>query len=58
MPNAEAGMKRIEVLIKDAELPEEAEPMARLTLSTGSLVELTLTEWRELIAKLELGGKK
>ena len=50
-------MKRIEVLIKDAELPEEAEPMARLTLSTGSLVELTLTEWRELIAKLELGGK-
>lgn len=51
-------MKRVEVLIKDADLPECAEPMARIALSTGTVLDLTLSEWRELIAKLELGAAK
>lgn len=50
-------MTRLEILIHEAELPPDAEPMARHELSTGTLVELTLDEWRELAAWLELGRR-
>jgi hypothetical protein len=46
---------RVEVAIRESELPEEAIPMARIELSTGVPVELTLDEWAELAAKLEIG---
>lgn len=51
-------MNYIEVLIKEAKLPQECLPMACLELSTGEVVELTLDGWKELIAKLELESRK
>ena len=51
-------MTRVEVTIKEAELPPDAEPMARITLTTGREIELSLDEWSELWAKLELGHRK
>lgn len=51
-------MRRVEVCIREAELPEECVPMARLTLSTGTALELTVEEWAELEAKLLLARKE
>ena len=50
-------MTRVEIAIREAELPADAEPMARLTLTTGTVLDLTLAEWREVGAWLELGKR-
>ena len=51
-------MTRIEILVRESELPADAEPMARITLSTGNELDLTLKEWEELAARLEIGRRK
>jgi hypothetical protein len=50
-------MTRIRLVIEEASLPADAEPMARIELSTGTCLDLTLSEWRELIARLEISAK-
>ena len=48
-------MTSVEVKIKESDLPPDAEPMAGHELSTGNRLELTLAEWAELHAWLDLG---
>jgi hypothetical protein len=48
-------MSRVELFIRETDLPADAEPMAGHDLSTGNRIELTIAEWAELHAWLDLG---
>jgi hypothetical protein len=51
-------MTQVEIMIKEADLPADAEPMAGYTLSDGTRLEFTLDQWREIYAWLSLGKCK
>lgn len=49
-------MNHVEIRIREYGLPADAEPVARHVLSTGLELDLTLDEWRELHAWLDMGA--
>jgi len=50
-------MRRAEIVVRDIPLPSDAVPMARHELSTGACLDLTIEEWGELHAWLDLGQR-